>query len=282
MEQSMKQAMEKGCKCPACQYKLTFSMSESIKHTLKPYVANRSGYGVVNTNRPSTQNWAYSGDMKDFFIKETLEDAHKSAQLYMERIGCSDMSYYISKCNKYTPSISVEHLVDTIVGDLLRLGVKDPSSLSLVETLRASGSPMVNELTGSLNSVFNFWMNKYSLDPNVHIHTDLIEVKRVPESTVNNEDRPNNVSPDPSEDGIESITIGGVYRHFKGGIYRVLAVSKHTETGEVLVVYVGIEGPNKGDVYSRPIDMFLSNVDKDKYPEVTQVKRLELCSDYEG
>ena len=70
------------------------------------------------------------------------------------------------------------------------------------------------------------------------------------------------------------IVVHGVYRHFKGDSYIVEDLAEHTETGEMMVIYRALYGKNK--LYARPLKMFLSLVDREKYPDVQQKYRFEL------
>lgn len=66
---------------------------------------------------------------------------------------------------------------------------------------------------------------------------------------------------------------GDKYRHFKGFVITILEIAKHSETLEEMVVY-----EHDGEIWCRPMDLFLSKVDKEKYPEVEQVYRFEYIN----
>ncbi len=55
--------------------------------------------------------------------------------------------------------------------------------------------------------------------------------------------------------------VGTIYRHYKGSEYRVLAVARHSESEEELVVYQDIAHPEK--IWARPLAMFMGTVDVD-------------------
>lgn len=74
-----------------------------------------------------------------------------------------------------------------------------------------------------------------------------------------------------------------MWRHFKGARYFVITVAEHSETGERLVVYRCMDNNGKTNhkdgIYARPLEMFLSEVDHEKYPDVTQKYRFEEIID---
>jgi hypothetical protein len=53
----------------------------------------------------------------------------------------------------------------------------------------------------------------------------------------------------------------GTYKHFKGTTYEVIAIGKHSETMEELVIYKN----QNNDVWVRPKEMFSDNVKKENY-----------------
>ena len=72
---------------------------------------------------------------------------------------------------------------------------------------------------------------------------------------------------------IRKVKAGQVYKHFKGTIHKIICIAKHSETGENMVVYTH---EDTNEIWARPINMFLSEVDHKKYPDIKQRYRFEL------
>lgn len=85
------------------------------------------------------------------------------------------------------------------------------------------------------------------------------------------------------------IKVGDIVQHFKREVlfdknnqlylYKILEIAEHTETGEKLVIYQALYDSDAMsihfDVFARPFDMFMSEVDRDKYPDIKQKYRFE-------
>ena len=73
---------------------------------------------------------------------------------------------------------------------------------------------------------------------------------------------------------MQELQIGRVYRHFKGDYYLVEGLAHDSESGVPCVIYRKLYGD--GGLWVRPLEMFLSRVDREKYPEVRQEYRFQL------
>ena len=73
---------------------------------------------------------------------------------------------------------------------------------------------------------------------------------------------------------MQELKIKGIYKHFKGDYYLVEDIAKDSETKEEMVVYRRLYEDNS--LWVKQKEMFLSEVDHEKYPNVTQKYRFEL------
>jgi hypothetical protein len=75
---------------------------------------------------------------------------------------------------------------------------------------------------------------------------------------------------------MREVKINGIYKHFKGDYYIVEDIAHDSESGKQVVIYRALYG--NGQLFVRSMDMFLSEVDHDKYSNVKQKYRFELVN----
>jgi hypothetical protein len=68
-----------------------------------------------------------------------------------------------------------------------------------------------------------------------------------------------------------------LYRHYKGRFYYVVGLAEHAETNELMVVYHALYGDN--EMFVRPMDIFLSEVEEDLENTTGQKHRFELAQE---
>ena len=73
---------------------------------------------------------------------------------------------------------------------------------------------------------------------------------------------------------MNKLKLNGIYKHFKGDFYLVENIAIDSETGEKMVIYRALYEENT--LFVRDKDMFLSEVDHEKYPNIKQKYRFEL------
>lgn len=73
---------------------------------------------------------------------------------------------------------------------------------------------------------------------------------------------------------MRDLELNRIYKHFKGDLYLVTDIAIDSETNKKVVIYRALYGENT--LYVRDYDMFLSEVDNEKYPDIKQKYRFEL------
>ena len=72
---------------------------------------------------------------------------------------------------------------------------------------------------------------------------------------------------------MRELVLGGIYRHYKGRLYQVLYIARHSETEEQLVIYQALYGDY--DIWARPFAMFMEDV---QMPDGIEVPRFSLLA----
>jgi cyclomaltodextrinase len=67
----------------------------------------------------------------------------------------------------------------------------------------------------------------------------------------------------------------GKYKHYKGKEYEVIGIAKHSETLEELVVYKALYQSEGENIWVRPLEMFLGEIEN----EGKRIKRFEFITE---
>ena len=138
----------------------------------------------------------------------------------------------------------------------------------------------IDELIGQLKAVVGEENGESACVLNVAIG-EHIQSRFVPEINISAIIDALNELKDIQEFGRKLPMCGQVWKHFKGGVYVIDGIANHTERKDkgFVIYHLRQENPraevHAGQLWARPVDMFMSRVDVGKYPDVKQFYRFE-------
>ena len=201
-----------------------------------------------------------------------------STDIYKKHLIAFMQKHIASWDDEY--AFSGEEEIVSFFNEVLETGtlkeIKDNGGMTMAKIFRFSGYLIQQEIPQDGNGIWeNFQIAKLNTDVYQQLHIEEGE-----EFEPDGELEPNcdlalltrHFKKEPVYSGDRPLPKPGErYRHFKlGKIVRIIGISRHTESEEISVVYECEE-----DIWNRPLSMFLSKVDKAKYPDAKQEYRFE-------